>query len=172
MKHIARTILSVLLVPLLLTGCKSKGFQDIALTSVRLVSIEPEGFFHVNAILEVGVHNPTLSFQVSDLSAVARFQGQDALAATAEPVRIPGHSDALYQIPLRGQLADGFNPFRLLRLLGDEASFDDVTLDVRARVSLPGGFGRNIELLDIPLSELLGGIRTENLTESNEQILE
>jgi len=168
MKHIARIFLSFLLVPVLFVGCKSKGFQDVALTSVRLVSIEPEGFFHVNAVLEVGVHNPARSFQVSDLSAVARFQGQDALAATAEPVRIPGHSDALYQIPLQGELADGFNPFRLLRLLGDEASFEDVTFDVRARVSLPSGFGRNIELLDIPLSSLLSGIHTEN----DEQILE
>ena len=168
MKHIARIFLSFLLVPVLFVGCKSKGFQDVALTSVRLVSIEPEGFFHVNAVLEVGVHNPARSFQVSDLSAVARFQGQDALEATAEPVRIPGHSDALYQIPLQGQLAEGFNPFRLLRLLGDQASFDDITFDVRARVSVRGGFGRNIELLDLPLSDLLRGIHTDE----HEQTLE
>ena len=103
MKHIARIFLFAVLVPLLLVSCKGKGFQDIAITSVRLVSIVPEGF----------------------------------------------------------------NPFRLLRLLGDEASFEDITFDVRGRVSLRSGFGRNIEMLDIPLSSLLGA-----QTNDDEQTLE
>ena len=168
MKLFARTLLLTLLLPLLLSGCKSRGFQDIAITSIRLVSIVPEGFSDVTAVVEVGVHNPTVAIQLSQVEAQARFQGEPALSATSETITIPRHSDSVYLIPLRGRLSEGFNPFRLLRLLGDEASFDDITLDVRCRASLRSGFGRNIELLDIPLSTLLRGMQTQN----DEQTLE
>jgi len=161
MKHIARIFLFAVLVPLLLVSCKGKGFQDIAITSVRLVSIIPEGFNDVTALVEIGVHNPSVAFTLTGLDATARFQGQEALTASAKQILIPAHSDDVYQIPLQGRLAEGFNPFRLLRLLGDEASFEDITFDVRGRVSLRSGFGRNIEMLDIPLSDLLSGIQKE-----------
>ncbi|MCR5351115.1 MAG: hypothetical protein K6E35_01295 [Bacteroidales bacterium] len=168
MKHFVRILLLTILVPLLLSGCKGRGFRDISVTSVRLVSIAPEGFNAVTAVIEVGVHNPTVSFEIRDLDALARFQGQEALTAVAETLVVPARSDALYLIPLRGRMAEGFNPFRLLRLLGDEASFGDITFDIHGRVELRNGFGRNIEMLDLPLSDLLGGMKTEN----DEQSLE
>lgn len=168
MKLFARILLLTLLLTLLLSGCKSRGFQDVAITSVRLVSIVPEGFNNVTAVVEVGVRNPTVAFELSQVEALARFQGEPALTATSETITIPKHSDSVYLIPLRGRLSEGFNPFRLLRLLADEASFDDITFDVRCRASLRSGFGRNIELSDIPLSTLLRGMQMKN----DEQILE
>ena len=167
MKRIARIFVLSLLLPLLLTGCKGKGFQDIAITSMKLVSIVPEGFSNVTALVEIGVHNPTVTFQLSNVEAQARFQGDVALTATSETIQIPAHSDAVYLVPLRGRLSEGFNPLKLLRLLGDEASFDDITFDVRGRASLRSGLGRNIEMLDIPLSSLFGA-----QTNDDEQTLE
>ena len=156
MKRIARIIVLSLLLPLRLAGCKGRGFQDIAITSMKVVSIVPEGFSNVTALVEIGVHNPTVTFQLSNLEAQARFQGDVALTATSETIQIPAHSDAVYLVPLRGRLSEGFNPLKLLRLLGDEASFDDITFDVHGRASLRNGLGRNIEMLDIPLSSLFG----------------
>ena len=150
-------LLLLLCLSLLLAGCKDRGFQDIAVTSLRLVSVSPEGFSGVSAVVEVGVHNPTVAFEVSDFSGLVKFQGQEALDVTAERLLVPGHSDELYQIPLQGRIAEGFNPLRLLRLLGGDADFDDITFDIRARASLRSGLGKNIEMLDIPLSSLLGG---------------
>jgi hypothetical protein len=146
----------LLILALLLAGCKGKSVEDIRITSVRLISITPEGFSGVTALVEVGIHNPTVGFVVTDLRGLAKFQGQDALSVRADQLMVSGHSDALYRIPLQGSIEDGFNPLRLLRLVAQDASYEDVTFDVRARVALRGGLGKNIEILDIPLSELLG----------------
>lgn len=155
----------LLLIPLLLlTGCKGKGIKDISVTSVRLISITPEGFNGVSALIEVGIHNPTIGFEVTNLTGLAKFQGQDALSVHADQLMVPGHSDKLYRIPLQGSIAEGFNPLRLLRLLAKDASYEDVTFDIHARVAARGGLGKNIEILDIPLS----GMLKQSQTESNE----
>ena len=150
-------LLLLLCLSLLLAGCKDRGFQDIAVTSVRLVSIIPEGLTGVSAELEVGIHNPTLAFRVEDLTGAAKFQGQEALLLSAEPLDVAARCVSLYLIPLRGRVNGDFNPLRLLRLLGGEADLDDISFDIRARASLRSGLGKNIEMLDIPLSSLLRG---------------
>lgn len=150
-------LLLLLCLSLLLAGCKDRGFQDIAVTSVRLVSIIPEGLTGVSAELEVGIHNPTLAFRVEDLTGAAKFQGQEALLLSSEPLDVAARCDSLYLIPLRGRVNGDFNPLRLLRLLGGEADLDDISFDIRARASLRSGLGKNIEMLDIPLSSLLRG---------------
>lgn len=150
-------LLLLLCLSLLLAGCKDRSFQDITVTSVRLVSIIPEGLTGVSAELEVGIHNPTLAFRVEDLTGAAKFQGQEALLLSAEPLDVAARCDSLYLIPLRGRVNGDFNPLRLLRLLGGEADLDDISFDIRARASLRSGLGKNIEMLDIPLSSLLRG---------------
>ena len=155
-------LLLLLCLSLLLAGCKDRGFQDIAVTSVRLVSIIPEGLTGVSAELEVGIHNPTLAFRVEDLTGAAKFQGQEALLLSAEPLDVAARCDSLYLIPLRGRVNGEFNPLRLLRLLGGDAGFDDITFDIRGRAALRSGLGKNIEMLDIPLSDLLGGTHDTN----------
>ena len=155
-------LLLLLVLSLLLAGCKGKSLQDVKVTSCRLVSITPDGFTGVSALVEVGIHNPSLAFDVMNLDGMVKFQGQEALMVTGERLSVPAHSDAVYTIPLQGRMAEGFNPLRLLRLLGDEAGFEDITFDVRARVALRGGIGKNIELLDVPLSDLLDGLELDN----------
>ena len=154
MKRILIPVLAVLC--LLLAGCKGASYKDIKVTSARIVSIVPEGLSDLSALIEVGIHNPTVAFEVSDLSGLARYRGQDALTATADQLIVAGRTDKVYLIPVKGRIADGFNPFQLLRLISGEADFDDVTFTVTGRVALRGGIGKNIELKDIPLSSLLG----------------
>lgn len=155
--------LLLLLIPLLLiSGCKGNGIKDISVNSVRLISITPEGFNGVSVLMEVGIHNPTIGFELTDVTAVAKFQGQEALAVRAHQLMVPAHSDQLYRIPLQGNFSEGFKPLRLLRLLGKNASYEDVTFSIFARVAARGGLGKNIEILDIPLSSLLSKPDTEN----------
>mgnify|MGYP002621371252 CR=1 FL=1 len=154
-----RSFFLLLCLSLLLTGCEGRRFQDVAITSVKLASVTPQGFTGVSAVMELGIHNPTVPFEVTDLGGLVKFQGQDALEVSGEPLQVAGHSDEVYQVPLQGRIADGFNPLRLLRLLGGEAGMEDITFDIRARASLRSGLGKNIEMLDIPLSGLLGGLQ-------------
>lgn len=157
-------ILLMVLCALLLGGCKGKSYKDIKVTSVRLVSIVPEGLADLTALIEVGVHNPTVAFEVTDLEGIARFQGEDALSVSADQLIVSGNSDKVYSIPLKGHISKGFNPFQLLKLLGKDASYDDITLSVKGKIALRGGLGKNIELKDVPLGSLL------NKQEENEEL--
>ena len=155
--------LLLLALALVLSGCQGKRLQDIKVTSARIVSIVPEGLTELSALVEVGIHNPSVAFEVRDLVGTAHYEDMNILSISADQLIVEGHTDKVYQVPLKGHIEEGFNPFRLLRLLGNDASLDDVTVSFRARVALRGGIGKNIEMEDIPLSTLL-----TNLSEQHE----
>ena len=159
-------IVLLLILSLLLAGCKGRSFQDIRVTSLRLVSVEPQGLSGVSAVLEVGLHNPAAGFELKDLQGLAKFKGQEMLQLNGDPVSVAPRSDELYELSLQGRLADGFSILRLLRLLGGGASLEDVTFDLRGRATLRSGLGRDFEFLDVPLSSLTGGIETGKKDES------
>ena len=143
---------------LLLTSC-GKGVKDIALTSFRLVSVSPQGLSGVTMLVEVGVDNPTVGFEITDVNAVLKLDSVPALLLTADQLMVEGHAQKLYPIPLKGQIAEGFNPFQLLRLISDDSVMSRLTADVSARAALRGGLGRNIEMKDIKLDSLTGIVK-------------
>lgn len=164
MNPVKRVVTFLLLaLALVLSGCQGKRLQDIKVTSARIVSIVPEGLTDLSAVVELGIHNPSVALVLTDIIGVVRYEDMDILSVSSEQVDIDGHADKLYQIPLRGHIEEGFNPFRLLRLLGSDSSLDDVTVSFKGRVALRGGIGKNIEMVDIPLSTLL------NLPELHEE---
>ena len=140
---------------LLLTSC-GKGVKDMALTSFRLVSVSPQGLSGVTMLVEVGVDNPTVGFEITDVNAVLKLDSVPALLLTADQLMVEGHAQKLYTIPLKGQIAEGFNPFQLLRLISDDSVMSRLTADVSARAALRGGLGKNIEMKDIKLDSLTG----------------
>ena len=164
MNPVKRVVTFLLLaLALVLSGCQGKRLQDIKVTSARIVSIVPEGLTDLSAVVELGIHNPSVALVLTDIIGVVRYEDMDILSVSSEQVDIDGHADKLYRIPLRGHIEEGFNPFRLLRLLGSDSSLDDVTVSFKGRVALRGGIGKNIEMVDIPLSTLL------NLPELHEE---
>ncbi len=140
---------------LLPVSCSMRAYREIRVTSARLVSVAPDGLSALNALVEIGVDNPAGNVTVSDLDVMARFRGQDAMVFTADPVTLEGRTERLYELPLQGRLADGFNPFQLLSLLGGNFSYEDLSFSLRCRATLPNGLGKNIELKDMPLSQLM-----------------
>ena len=140
---------------LLLTSC-GKGVKDIALTSFRLVSVRPPGLSGVTMLAEVGVDNSTVGFEITDVNAVLTLDSVPALLLTADQLMVEGRAQKLYTIPLKGQIAEGFNPFQLLRLISDDSVMSRLTADVSARAALRGGLGKNIEMKDIKLDSLTG----------------
>ena len=155
MKRARIPVLVLLLLSLLLAGCKGGSYKDITITSARIVSIVPEGLTGLSALLEVGVHNPAGAIELSELEGMARYRGQDALALTAEPVSVAARSDQLIRIPIQGRLAGGLNPLQLLGMVSGGVNYDDVTFSLSGRAGLRGGIGKNFELKDIPLGTLV-----------------
>lgn len=148
-----------LLLLLVLAGCAPKGIQDIAITSARVVSIVPEGLTSAAAELEVGVHNPSVSITLTDLTGLAKFRGEPLLDLSAEPVVIAGRTDSLYRLPVRCRLSGGVSLLRLMRTFEGPLDVDDLTLSLRGRAALPSGIGKDIEMEDIPLGTLLNEIK-------------
>ena len=153
----------LLALALVLSGCQGRRLQDIKVTSARIVSIVPEGLSNISALIEVGIHNPSVAVELRDVVGMAHYEDMNILSVTADQLIIEGHTDKLYQIPLKGHIEEGFNPLRLIRLFGGESSMDDITVSFKGRVSLRGGIGKDIEMEDIPLSTLF------NLNEQYEQ---
>ena len=168
MRRAVKILPLLILLPLLLSGCKGRSLQDVELTSVRLVSIVPQGLTSVSAVLEVGIRNPSSAFSLSDLEGMAKFHGEPMVSLSAEPLTVPARSEDLYQVPLEGRVATSFSILRLVRLLGQGTEMDDVTFDLRGRAALRSGIGKNFEMLDVPLSSLLEAVQTDrNYDEDN-----
>ena len=82
-------ILVLVLLSLLLAGCKGHSYKDITVTSARIISIVPEGLSDLSALIEVGIHNPTVAFEVTGLEGLAKYQGQDAVTGPTRSTASP-----------------------------------------------------------------------------------
>lgn len=139
---------------ILLTACTSK-FEEIRPTSFELVSVSPQGLGGIAATVEIGIHNPAPGFELSGVEALVRFKGRDAVLLEADDMLVEGRSDKVYNVPLTGRLAENFNPFELLQLIGSEVDMSEITLSFKARATLRSGLGKDIEYKDIALDKLL-----------------
>ncbi len=147
-------LLFLCLVTLLLSSCSSQ-VKDISVTSFRLVSIAPQGVGGITALVEVGIKNPSVGFEVTDVHAVVKMDGEEALTLTADQLMVPARSEKVYDIPLKGQIVEGFNPFQLLKLLSDSTASEKITISGSARLALRGGVGKNVDFHEKSFAELL-----------------
>lgn len=151
-----RLFLILVIVLPLFASCKGKSVKDIKVTSVELVSLTPQGLRDIDAVIKLGLYNPTVGFEITDLCGTLKYKGQEAMILKADQLMVGGKSDKVYTIPVHGSLSEDFNPLQLLQMLKDKIDFKDVTLDVSVRPALRGGLGKNLEYKDIPLDKLLG----------------
>jgi hypothetical protein len=147
-------IIIIVLFAFALAGCTAS-VEDIKVTSFRVVSVVPQGVSNIVALVEIGIHNPTIGFEVTDMQAVAKLDGEQAVQFSADQLIVDGKKDKVYTLPLKGRIVDGFNPFKLLTLFSNGMDLRGVTADVSARAALRGGIGKNIELKDIKIADLI-----------------
>lgn len=150
-------VIFIAIFALLLSSCGNK-VKDISVTSFNIVSIAPQGLTGITALVEIGIHNPTVGFEVTNLNAIIKMKGQEMIYLSADQLMVEGHSEKQYDIPVKGRLADGFNPFQLLKLFSNEADIEDMTLSISARPALRGGVGKVVEINDMPLKKLIDKI--------------
>ena len=156
MKKLARILLPLLAAVLVCSCCKS--FQDIKVTSLDLVELSPRGLSAIDAILEVGVDNPTVQVTLTQMDATVKMDGAPCLHVTADDVTLDPRSQKVYSLIVHGSIDGNFNPFQLLTLLGQPNFLEPMTADVRFRGVLKSGLGKDFEYTDIPLKDLLDKI--------------
>ena len=78
--RIGTSLLRVLaLAAVLALSFSCASYKDISVTSCEVASLSPNGLRAVDAVLSVGVHNPTVAFTLSDIAGTVR-QGEDVIA--------------------------------------------------------------------------------------------
>jgi len=155
MKGLRLIIVSVFV--LLLSAC-TNSLKNMDVTSLRLLSLAPKSLDSVTALVEIGINNPSMSFELSDINATIRFKAKDAIYVTADRLVVDARTEKLYDLPLNGKCAEDFNPFDLLQLVSNKADTKDISISVEAKVSMRGGLGKNIEYNEITLDQLLDKI--------------
>lgn len=155
MKKLLRLLIPAI-AALCLCAC-GKSFQDIKVTSCDLESLSPRGLSSMDAVVNVGVDNPTVQVTLTNLAAVIKMEGIPCLHVTADDLTLTPKTEQIYTILLHGTLDESFNPLQLLGLLA-EPDLDVLTLDVSFRGTLRSGIGKDFEYTDIPLKDLLSKI--------------
>lgn len=147
----------VLLLALVCFACScTKTYKDIKVTSFDIISITPKGLHAVDAVVDVGLDNPIMGFDVTAAKGVLKMDGRECLIVTAPEFSIEGHAQKVYRVSLQGTLSPGFNPLELLTIAKD-MDFSKFSLDAKAHVGLLGGIGKDIDVKDIKLDKFLGG---------------
>ena len=78
-KHRSKILLTLLAVIFLtLSSCASlKKVKDINITSVGVESYSFSGLRSINAVLAIGIDNPTFAFRVTRLNGILKYKGED-----------------------------------------------------------------------------------------------
>ena len=153
MKKLLKISTLLLVSALLLTGCVSK-YKKIKVTSFELESVVPSSLRSANVVVAVGINNPAPAFQVRDIEATVKQNGNVMGLVTGEPVSVDGKCERVYRIPLQAQLAEGVG---LIQLLATYKSFnpEEFTIDLHARANVAGKIGKDIDYKDVPLSKFI-----------------
>lgn len=153
MKKVLKICILLMLAGVTLTGCVSK-YKKIKVTSFELESVVPSSLRSANVVVAVGINNPAPAFQVRDLEATVKQNGNVMGLVTGEPVSVDGKCERVYRIPLQAQLAEGVG---LIQLLATYKSFnpEEFTIDLHARANVAGKIGKDIDYKDVPLTKFL-----------------
>ena len=105
-------------------------------------------------LVAVGIDNPAPSFEVRDIEATVKQNGNVMGLVTCEPVNVDGKCNRVYRIPMQAQLAEGVG---LMQLLATYKAFnpEEFTIDLHARANVAGKIGKDIDYKDVPLTKFM-----------------
>lgn len=158
MKRIIGTIigfLAVLLLCSVLQGCSGLyKVKDIKVTSCGLESYSVNGFRSVDAVLAVGIDNPTFAFKVMDVSGTVKYNGEDFATYTADTISVDKKCSKVYDLPCSATLSDGVSLMKMIQIV-KKGNLEGFTTDVTATVKLKSGAGTTFRLKDVDLSQMV-----------------
>lgn len=138
---------------LLAGGCTLAKVRDISITSVGVKYLVPTSTRSVDAVLRLGVNNPSIPFTVHDLDGLIR-QGDKLWATfTSTGTDIQGQSEQVYELPCTIVLADGVSFLDVLALAA-RRQLDGITADINLPVEVKRGVGTTLHFKDIDLTQL------------------
>ncbi len=148
-------ILVALMAFALVPGCSGiSRIKDIKVTSCGLESYSLRGLRSVDAVLAIGIDNPSFGFMVTDLSGIVKYNGEDVASYTADSIRIDPRCTKVYDLPCTATLGEGISLLQVMRIAG-KGSLEGLTTDVEAKVRLKNGIGKTFTFKDLDLKEMM-----------------
>ena len=157
MKTKKKTILGVfvaLLACAILSGCSGlRKVKDIKVTSCGLESYSLKGLRSIDAVLAVGIDNPTFAFKVMDVSGIVKYNGEDFASYTADTISVDKKCSKVYDLPCTATLSDVVSLMKLMQIVKN-GSLEGFTTDVTATVKLRSGAGTILKFKNIDLNKM------------------
>ena len=159
-KKIAHRILTVTLVCVMmaLTGCSAvknaavNRLKEIKVTSFKVDRIVPQGLKSLDASFYVGINNPTIKLELSNVR-VELFHGESLLGTfTLDPFTIDGHTERIYLLSGTAALSSSSSLLSVLSAFGGSTR-DDLLIVVSA-TGKGVGIKRNVSK-SMTLAELM-----------------
>jgi len=119
-----------------LSGCGIARVKDLDVSSVGLKYIVPTSSRSVDAVLLLGIDNPSsLPLKLHNLEGTVRMGSKVLGYVTAGEVEIQKRSDMVYEIPCTATLADGVSILEVVKLYS-RGSVDVLRADAVLYVSI------------------------------------
>ena len=150
-KYILRVCAIALLV-IAAVGCKS--VDDIKVTSCSLVSLSPKGLRSADVVLAVGIDNPIMAFNITDLQGTVRVGEKTAATFSVDSVAVEAKTSKTYEIPFTAALDKSMTLMNAMSMISGN-NLSDLKMDVSARISTKKGLGKTVSFNDIAIAELL-----------------
>ena len=131
-----------------LWGCDVAKIKDLSVTSVGVKYLVPTSSRSMDAVLLLGLDNPSISFTVQDVSGVVKHYDREIARFTAGELPVQARSVQVYELPCTAILAE-----KVSLAIAARRSMEGMTADVKLRVSLKGGKGTVLTFNGIDLSQ-------------------
>lgn len=133
-------------------GCDIAKIKDLSVTSVGVKYLVPTSARSMDAVLLLGLDNPSISFTVQDVKGVVKYYDREMVHFTAGALPVQARSVQVYELPCTAVLDDQVSLLDMMALAA-KRSLDGLTVDVKLRVSLRGGKGTELSFKDIDLTQ-------------------
>ena len=133
-RHIVATALFCAVMAL--TGCSAvkkaavDKLKEIEVTSFAVEKVTPRGLKALDASFYVGVHNPTIKLELTDVTARLFYKDSELGSFVLDPFTIEGHEDKIYLLTGHAALSSSAALFQVVGALG--GSSDDFTVLISA----------------------------------------
>ena len=141
----------VALVTLAVSGCGIAKIRELRVTSVGVKYLVPTSSRSLDAVLLLGLDNPSINFTVEDVRGTVRYYEREMVHFTAGELPVQARSVQVYELPCTAVLADKVSLLDLLAMAA-RRSMEGMTVDVKLKVKLKNGTGTTLTFNDIDLS--------------------
>ena len=133
------------------SGCSIAKIKDLKVTSVGVKYLGPTSTRSMDAVLLLGLDNPSISFTVDDVRGVVKYYGREMVHFTAGELPVQARSVQVYELPCTALLAEKVSLLDLLAI-ATKRSLDGMTADVKLHVKLKNGAGTTLSFNELDLS--------------------